>query len=103
RIVSFGAHAKADARLIKCVPHPHCSTVGAQIFGTELTYKIGAAGRHLVGNSLAVLAAAKLVGLDPALAPHSLAECKAGSGRGATIEIDLAGGPARVIDESYNA
>jgi len=52
RVVSFGEHAKADARLIKYALHPHCSTVVAQILGTELTYKIGAPGRHLVGIRL---------------------------------------------------
>ncbi len=90
RIVSFGEHAKADARLVKCALHPHCSTVVAQILGTELTYKIGAPGRHLVGNSLAVLATAVLVGADLALAALALAELKPVSGRGAPIEIDLA-------------
>jgi UDP-N-acetylmuramoyl-tripeptide--D-alanyl-D-alanine ligase len=103
RIVTFGEHDDADARLIKCVPHPHCSTVEARIFGTELTYKIGAPGRHLVGNSLAVLATAALVGADLALAALALAELRPGSGRGAPIELDLAGGPALLIDESYNA
>jgi UDP-N-acetylmuramoyl-tripeptide--D-alanyl-D-alanine ligase len=103
RIVSFGEHAKADARLLKCVLHPHCSTVVAQIFDTELTYKIGAPGRHLVVNSLAVLAATVLVGADLALAALALAEFKPVSGRGVPIEIDLPGGPALVIDESYNA
>jgi UDP-N-acetylmuramoyl-tripeptide--D-alanyl-D-alanine ligase len=103
RIVSFGEHAKADARLIKCVLHPHCSTVVANILGTELTYKIGAPGRHLVGNSLAVLATAALAGADLALAALALAELKPVSGRGAPIEIDLPGGAALVIDESYNA
>ena len=98
RIVSFGEHAKADARLLKCALHPHCSTVVANILGTELTYKIGAPGRHLVNNSLAVLA-----GADLALAALSLAELKPVSGRGAPIEIDLPGGAALVIDESYNA
>jgi UDP-N-acetylmuramoyl-tripeptide--D-alanyl-D-alanine ligase len=103
RIVSFGEHASADARLIKCALHSHCSTVVARIFGTELTYKIGAPGRHLVGNSLAVLATAVLAGADLALAALALAELKPVSGRGAPIEIGLAGGPALVIDESYNA
>jgi len=103
RIVSFGEHAKADARLLKCALHPHCSTVVANILGTELTYKIGAPGRHLVNNSLAVLAAAVLAGADLALAALSLAELKPVSGRGAPIEIDLPGGAALVIDESYNA
>jgi UDP-N-acetylmuramoyl-tripeptide--D-alanyl-D-alanine ligase len=103
RVVSFGEHAKADAGLIKCVLHPHCSTVQADILGTEITYKIGAPGRHLVHNSLAVLATAVLVGADLALAALALAELKAISGRGAPIEINLPGGPALVIDESYNA
>ncbi|MGD0025273.1 MAG: UDP-N-acetylmuramoylalanyl-D-glutamyl-2,6-diaminopimelate--D-alanyl-D-alanine ligase, partial [Xanthobacteraceae bacterium] len=103
RIVSFGEHEKSDARLIKCALHPRCSTAAAQIFGTELTYKIGAPGRHLVANSLAVLATAVLVGADLALAALALAELKPVSGRGAPIEIELAGGPALVIDDSYNA
>jgi len=103
RIVSFGEHAKADARLIKFALHPHCSTAVAQIFGTELTYKIGAPGRHLVSNSLAVLATAALAGADLALAALALAELKPVAGRGAPIEIDVAGGTAVIIDESYNA
>jgi UDP-N-acetylmuramoyl-tripeptide--D-alanyl-D-alanine ligase len=103
RVVSFGEHAKADVRLIKCALHPACSTVQADILGTELTYKVGAPGRHLVLNSLAVLATAELVGADLALAALALAELKAVAGRGAPIEIDLPDGPALVIDESYNA
>jgi UDP-N-acetylmuramoyl-tripeptide--D-alanyl-D-alanine ligase len=103
RIVSFGEHAKADARLIKCALHPQCSTVEAQILGTELTYKIGAPGRHLVANSLAVLAAAVLAGADLALAALALAELKPVAGRGVPIEIEVPGGAALVIDESYNA
>jgi UDP-N-acetylmuramoyl-tripeptide--D-alanyl-D-alanine ligase len=103
RIVSFGEHEQADARLIKCALHTGCSVVQADILGTELTYKIGAPGRHLVHNSLAVLAAAVLVGADLALAALALADFKPASGRGAAFEIDLPGGPATVIDESYNA
>jgi UDP-N-acetylmuramoyl-tripeptide--D-alanyl-D-alanine ligase len=103
RIVSFGEHEQADARLIKCALHPGCSAVQADILGTELTYKIGAPGRHLVHNSLAVLATAVLVGADLALTALALADFKPASGRGAAFEIDLPGGPATVIDESYNA
>ncbi|MGB6343698.1 MAG: UDP-N-acetylmuramoylalanyl-D-glutamyl-2,6-diaminopimelate--D-alanyl-D-alanine ligase, partial [Xanthobacteraceae bacterium] len=103
RIVSFGEHESADARLIKCALQPNCSTVQANILGTELTYKIGAPGRHLVVNSLAVLAATELVGADLALAALALAEFAPVSGRGAPIAIELPGGPALVLDESYNA
>jgi UDP-N-acetylmuramoyl-tripeptide--D-alanyl-D-alanine ligase len=103
RIVSFGEHAKADARLIKCALHADCSTVQAAILGTEITYKIGAPGRHLVLNSLAVLATVVLAGADLALAALALSELKPVSGRGALIEIELPGGSAFIIDDSYNA
>jgi len=103
RVVSFGEHDGADARLIKCVLRPRCSTVEANILGTDLAYKIGAPGRHLVINSLAVLAAAELVGADLALAALALHEIAPVAGRGAPIAIDVAGGPALVIDDSYNA
>ena len=102
-VISFGEHVGADARLIKCVLHPRCSTVQARILGTELTYKIGAPGRHLVINSLAVLAAAELVGADLALAALALAELAPVAGRGAPITLDLPGGSVLVIDDSYNA
>ena len=103
RIVSFGQHPKAEARLIKFALHPDCSTVEADILGTELTYKIGAPGHHLVVNSLAVLAAAVLAGADLALAALALAEFRPQAGRGTLIELDLPGGAALLIDESYNA
>jgi UDP-N-acetylmuramoyl-tripeptide--D-alanyl-D-alanine ligase len=103
RIVSFGTHAEADARLLKFSLHPDCSTAQASILGTEVTYKIGAPGKHLVLNSLAVLAAAALVDGDLALAALALAELKPATGRGAQITLGLPGGTALLIDESYNA
>src|SRR5262252_4061301 len=73
RVISFGENAAADARLIKCALHARCSAVEAEILGTRFSYKIGAPGRHLVINSLAVLATAELVGADLALAALALA------------------------------
>src|SRR6185295_14909772 len=67
------------------------------------TYKLGAPGRHLVLNSLAVLAAAKLAGADLALAALALAELAPAAGRGTRVTLDLPGGSALLIDESYNA
>jgi UDP-N-acetylmuramoyl-tripeptide--D-alanyl-D-alanine ligase len=103
RVVSFGEHAKADARLIKCSLHPDCSTVQARILGTEVTYKLGAPGHHVVLNSLAVLAAVSLAGADLALAALALAEIKPPTGRGARSSLELRDGTALLIDESYNA
>jgi UDP-N-acetylmuramoyl-tripeptide--D-alanyl-D-alanine ligase len=103
RVVSFGEHGKADARLIKCSLHPDCSTVQARILGTEVTYKLGAPGHHVVLNSLAVLAAVSLAGADLALAALALAEIKPPTGRGARSMLELRDGTALLIDESYNA
>src|SRR6185503_8733640 len=103
RIVSFGEHAEADARLNKLALHPDCSAVSANILGTEVTYKIGAPGRHVVLNSLAVLATVALLEADLALAALALAELAPPAGRGARQELTVAGGSALLIDESYNA
>jgi len=103
RIVSFGENKKADARLVKHVLQARSSTVEANILGHEITYKIGAPGRHLISNSLAVLAAVELVGADLALGALALGELNPVTGRGAPIEIEPPGGSALVIDDSYNA
>ncbi len=103
RIVRFGEHAEAEARLIKCALQADSSTVQARILGEDVTYKLGAPGRHLVQNSLAVLAAVKLAGGDLALAALSLAALEAPAGRGARMTLELPGGEATLIDESYNA
>ena len=68
RIVSFGEHAAADARVDQMRVAPALlDGRGAISSAHEFSYKIGAPGRHLVINSLAVLAAVELVGADLAL------------------------------------
>ena len=103
RVVSFGEEAGAEARLLKCMLQPDTSTVQAHILGDDVTYKVGAPGKHLVMNSLAVLAAAKLAGADLALAALALADLQPASGRGTRNTLETPGGPALLIDESYNA
>ncbi|MBN8919151.1 MAG: UDP-N-acetylmuramoylalanyl-D-glutamyl-2,6-diaminopimelate--D-alanyl-D-alanine ligase [Rhizobiales bacterium] len=103
RIVTFGEDAKADARLLDVSLHPDRSTVRANILGQDVTYKLGAPGRHVAFNSLAVLAAASLLGADLALAAVSLARLAPPAGRGARITLTLPAGDALLIDESYNA
>ena len=103
RIVSFGENANADAQLLKCMLQPDTSTVQARILGDDVTYKLGAPGKHLALNSLAVLAAAKLAGADLAMAALSLADLRPANGRGTRITLELPNGTALLIDESYNA
>jgi len=103
RIVTFGAHNSSTARLIDLSLHPDCSAVHADILGHDVTYKLGTPGRHMAINSLAVLAAASLAGADLALAALSLSQIEPVTGRGARRALELAGGQATLIDESYNA
>ncbi|MSP31258.1 MAG: UDP-N-acetylmuramoylalanyl-D-glutamyl-2,6-diaminopimelate--D-alanyl-D-alanine ligase [Pseudolabrys sp.] len=103
RIVSFGKHKQADARLVRHSLQADCSTVQANILGQDVTYKLGAPGKHLVLNSLAVLAAVSLVGADLALAALALNRLKPATGRGSRTTLKMPGGSALLIDESYNA
>ncbi|MBI5129599.1 MAG: UDP-N-acetylmuramoylalanyl-D-glutamyl-2,6-diaminopimelate--D-alanyl-D-alanine ligase [Rhodopseudomonas palustris] len=102
-IVSFGADAGADARLLDVALHADCSAVHASILGRDVTYKLGMPGRHMAMNSLAVLAAAELVGADLAMAALALAQVAPAAGRGVRRALDLGHGEATLIDESYNA
>ena len=103
RIISFGADGGAEARLLDLSLHATSSAVHANILGHEVTYKLGAPGRHMVMNSLAVLAAACLAGADLALAALSMSQVEPAAGRGVRRLLELASGEATLIDESYNA
>ena len=104
RIVRFGEGPDADARVELVKLKPECSCVSAEILGERITYKLGAPGRHIVQNSLAVLAAVVLMGGDLAASALSLGGLGAPKGRGARFRLALPdGGKATLIDESYNA
>jgi UDP-N-acetylmuramoyl-tripeptide--D-alanyl-D-alanine ligase len=103
RVVSFGEHPHSDARLLKVSLRPDGSSVQANILGNDVVYKLGAPGRHVVFNSLAVLAAATLAGADLAISALALAALEPPSGRGRRIPLYAPGGAALLIDESYNA
>ena len=103
RIVGFGQSADADIRLDRVVLKPGCSTVAVTVLGEPVAYKIGAPGRHLVQNSLAVLGAVSLIGGDIARAALSLARLELPKGRGRRYALSLSSGQALLIDESYNA
>ena len=103
RIVSFGENTVADTRLMRHSLQADSSCVHASVLGEDVTYKLGAPGKHLVLNSLAVLTAASLAGADLALAALALNQLRAPVGRGARMTLKVSGGTALLIDESYNA
>ena len=83
---------------------PECSCVSADILGEAVSYKLGAPGRHLVQNSLAVLAAVVAARRRPRQGrAGARRRCRAPKGRGARHRLAVGGGGATLIDESYNA
>ncbi len=103
RIVGFGRHDAADARLVACRLHDSGSDVEALIHGSRIEYRLGAAGEHWVLNSIAALAVTQALGADIAKAAATLAEVKASPGRGARRWLKFGSGTVELLDESYNA
>ncbi|MFC0202727.1 UDP-N-acetylmuramoyl-tripeptide--D-alanyl-D-alanine ligase [Novosphingobium soli] len=104
RVVSFGQSKDADVRLLDTVPAiGGGSLVTADMGDRRLCYTVAAPGEHQAINSLAVMAAVRAVNGDLGSAGVALAEMGGLAGRGARIEIAVAGGKALLIDESYNA
>ncbi|HML92497.1 UDP-N-acetylmuramoylalanyl-D-glutamyl-2,6-diaminopimelate--D-alanyl-D-alanine ligase [Methyloceanibacter sp.] len=102
-IVGFGEDGRADARLLQCDLGADGSAVTSDVLGETISYRLGAPGRHVVQNTLAVLAAVKLAGADLAAAAGALGGVRAPAGRGERFVIATDGGPVCIVDESYNA
>ena len=103
RIITFGA-GDADVHAVHAVgAEGGGSLISAALLERELTFTISQPGDHWVSNSLAVLAAIEAVGADVAIAALALADMAGLKGRGARHVIEVAGGEALLIDESYNA
>ncbi|HXC74572.1 MAG TPA: UDP-N-acetylmuramoyl-tripeptide--D-alanyl-D-alanine ligase [Sphingomicrobium sp.] len=103
RIITFGG-GDADVHAIHAVAaEGGGSLISAALLERELTFTISQPGDHWVTNALAVLAAVEAAGADVAVAALALADLAGLKGRGARHVIELAGGEAILIDESYNA
>jgi UDP-N-acetylmuramoyl-tripeptide--D-alanyl-D-alanine ligase len=103
RIIGFGSHADAAVRLIDYHLHATASAVTASVMGEIIDYCVALPGRHWVMNSLAVLAAVKAAGGDIGAAASAMGTIEALEGRGRRAKINVRGGTAELIDESYNA
>ncbi len=102
-VAGFVENEKADARLLSVTLGSDYSAVRADICGETLSYRLGAPGRHLALNSLAVLLAAKAFGVDLKLAAGALDAFRAQRGRGERLQLHAKNGAFTLIDESYNA
>jgi UDP-N-acetylmuramoyl-tripeptide--D-alanyl-D-alanine ligase len=106
-VLSFGESETADARLLAYDPEETSALVQARVLGDDILFILGALGKHLAVNSLAVLLAARAVGLDARKASEALAHFAPPQGRGARekLRVDplFDGAEFLLIDESYNA
>lgn len=102
-VYGFGENARSTFKLTKCELHADHSDIAARIGGHDMIARIGAPGRHMVQNVLAVLGAAHLVGADLDKVVLALADLSAERGRGKRHVLRHPGGPITLIDESYNA
>lgn len=101
RVVTYGADAAADYRLLD-----HCPRTGAVRASTpagEIGWLVAARGRHMAHNSLAVLATLAALGHAPAPGMGTLADFAALAGRGASETLVIGGRRITLIDDAYNA
>ena len=103
RIVAFGKDSRAQSRLLSLTALSGGSLIEADCLGERLSYRIGAPGEHLAINSLAALAAARLLGGNIERAATALAGFGAPQGRGAQTLHAIGNGRFILIDEAYNA
>jgi UDP-N-acetylmuramoyl-tripeptide--D-alanyl-D-alanine ligase len=104
RVVTFGLSHDADVTAMHAVRSDDGGyLITAQLLESELTYTLSQRGEHWVSNSLAILAAVEAVGSDVAAAGLALADMGGLKGRGERHMLGFEGGPALLIDESYNA
>lgn len=100
---SFGADPEAEFRLLDFISTNEGSLLRAAVGGQTLEVPMGAPGRHIAENAVAVLGAVHLAGGDIEKAMAGLATMQAEKGRGRRYRLAKDAGWFTLIDESYNA
>lgn len=104
RIWTFGLGEGADVRARDVIPGQKGGTlITAMLPDAELQFTLAPPGQHWVSNAMAVLGAVEALGGDLAAAGLALADMPGLKGRGERHQVELPGGSALLIDESYNA
>lgn len=100
-VVTYGDHDEADVRLLGFDTKKR--RVDADVLGERLRYRLGTDGRHTAINSLAVVAALKMLGLDYRRGAAQLAEARPLVQRGVPYAARVSGKDVTLIDDSHNA
>ena len=100
---TFGEGPGAAYRLLHYGADDAAARLKVSIKGKEREIAVGIPGKHQALNMLAALAAADAVDADLEAGIAALANLKPAEGRGQRTIINVDGGEAVLIDESYNA
>ena len=103
KVLTFGTRKGADARFEDAVTIAEGTRVQARIMGRRYNYVVGAPGRHMAMNSLAVLLAVEALGGNLDQAAADFARFTPPPGRGQRTVLPLPYGEFTLVDESYNA
>jgi UDP-N-acetylmuramoyl-tripeptide--D-alanyl-D-alanine ligase len=103
RVVGFGRHIAAQARLLDYAVDGGATAVFALVGDAALAFRLPVEGRQWALNALAVLAVVEGLGLDPRAAADALADLTPPRGRGLRETVRIGAGTVELIDESYNA
>jgi UDP-N-acetylmuramoyl-tripeptide--D-alanyl-D-alanine ligase len=103
RVLTYGTGEDVDAELRAFAPEAEGARVSARVGGENLVFPIRQSGFHWGLNCLATLLMLGELGVDRQTGLTALAAFEPLEGRGAARQVQLAGGPFTLIDESYNA
>jgi UDP-N-acetylmuramoyl-tripeptide--D-alanyl-D-alanine ligase len=101
-VLTFGADAAADVRLVHSEADEAGSLIHVDIVGLTASLRLNAPGHHMVMNAVATLAVVAALGFDPTQAIDALEAFVPLAGRGARRELQVGCGAALLLDESYN-
>jgi UDP-N-acetylmuramoyl-tripeptide--D-alanyl-D-alanine ligase len=99
RVMSFGSAEECDVRFLEL----DGNIVRTVIQGEAHAFELGAPGRHMAMNAIAVLAAVAALGLDVVTASKQFGSFKPLTGRGRRSSATFEGKRIEVWDDSYNA
>jgi len=103
KIITFGTNDNADFRLVSYSNNAGEMHIEAAAQGEMFVYNLKVNGKHLAMNSLGTLAVVAGLGEDFRKAIPQLEQYIPAKGRGQVFEIEVNGGKALLIDDSYNA
>lgn len=100
-LITFGEDSFADIKLVDY--NSQKSTVLASIYGEEVGFKLGLAGKHNAINALGAIAVMSALGYSFKSYRDAFSKITPVKGRGVVHDLSLNGKRFKLIDDCYNA